>query len=82
MRAYNARICIRRGQLKVKVSLYNEKGRLVSDEELEGIELVVLDGETLIALNSLSNEVLCINARYQCAPKKEVRGSVLRLSRC
>lgn len=82
MQVYHARICIQRDQLKVKVSLYDEKGRLVSDEELEGIELVVLDGETLIALNSLSNDVLCINARYQCVPKKEVRGSVMRLGRC
>ena len=82
MEVYSARICIEKDHSKVKFSLYDKEGKLVSDEEINGVEVLILDGKTLIALNSLSSNVLCVNVHYPCMPKKEVKGSVLRLSRC
>lgn len=81
-REYIVRLCMERGGSQVKLSVYNTTGRMVLEEEVQNIQLLDIDGEVLIYLDSLNGHTVCISVRYTCMPRKTVKQAILRLSRC
>jgi len=79
---YIVRLCMERGGSQVKISIYNATGKMVLEEEIQNIQLLDIDGEVLVYLDSLYGNTMCISIRYACMPRKTVKQSILRLSRC
>jgi len=79
---YVVRLCIEREEYQVKITVYDAIGRMVLEEKIQNIQLLDIDGEVLVHLDSLHGNTICISVRYSCMPRKVVKQAVLRLSRC
>ena len=79
---YVVRLCIERGEYRVKILVYDAAGKMVLEENVQNVQLLDIDGEVLVHLNSLYGNTMCISVRYPCIPKRDVKQAVLRLGRC